>query len=231
MSYTSHTIPNSLQQIFYASPQIKQFPKGTYIFHEGSEPNELYLIKKGKVSVSKLLSDGRELTIRICSRSDIVGELLLFTQNPAYMFHARAVEDSEVAVVSKNSLEKQLTSDHEVAIAYMKWLSIQYRRTHTKIRDLLLHGKKGALYSTIIRLANSYGVETESGIILTIQFTNQDLANLSSTSREVVNRMLSELKNKQVLSIKKGIVTIYDLSYLKTTIHCENCPAEICCID
>lgn len=171
------------------------------------------------------------MTLRICSRNDIVGELLLFSQSPAYMFHAKALEDSEVSVVSGHNLEKQLTSDHEAAIDYMKWLSIQYRRTHTKIRDLLLHGKKGALYSTIIRLANSYGVETESGMILTMPLTNQELANLSSTSREVVNRMLNELKNKQVLSIEKGIITIYDLSYLKTVIHCENCPAEICCIE
>lgn len=231
MSYTPQTISNSLQQIFNASPKIKHIPKGAYIFHEGSEPNELYLIKKGKVSVSKLLSDGRELTLRICTRNDIVGELLLFSQNPAYMFHAKAMEDSEVAVVSRNMLEEKLSTDQEMAVAYMKWLSIQYRRTQTKIRDLLLHGKKGALYSTLIRLVNSYGVETESGMILTIALTNQDLANLSSTSREVVNRMLSELKNKQILSIDKGIITIYDLPYLKTAINCENCPAEICCIE
>lgn len=31
------------------------------------------------------------------------------------------------------------------------------RKQHSKFRDLLLYGKKGALYSTLIRLANSYG--------------------------------------------------------------------------
>ena len=96
---------------------------------------------------------------------------------------------------------------------------------------MLLHGKKGALYSTIIRLTNSFGVETENGIILTIPLTNQDLANLSGTSREVINRMLSELRKNHVLSIEKGIITIYNLSYLKSAIDCEGCPAEICCIE
>jgi len=59
----------------------------------------------GKVTVSKLLSNGHELTIRICSRNDIVGELLLFSQNPAYMFHAKAIENIEVAVVLEKLLK------------------------------------------------------------------------------------------------------------------------------
>ena len=231
MPYTVQKIPDTLQQIFHTSPKIKHYPKGTYIFHEGSEPAELYLIKMGKVAVSKLLSNGHELTIRICSRNDILGELLLFSQSPTYMFHAKTMEDSEVAIVSRATLEEQLSMNQEAAIAYMKWMSIQYRRTHTKIRDLLLHGKKGALYSTIIRLTNSFGVETENGIILTIPLTNQDLANLSGTSREVINRMLSELRKNHVLSIEKGIITIYNLAYLKSAIDCEGCPAEICCIE
>ncbi|MGN1384966.1 MAG: Crp/Fnr family transcriptional regulator [Bacillus sp. (in: firmicutes)] len=231
MAHTTHTIPNSLQHVFHASPKMKSFPKGTYIFHEGSEPDELYLIKKGKIAVSKLLSDGRELTIRICSRNDIVGELLLFSQNPAYMFHAKALEDSEAFVISKNTLESKLESNHKSTVAYMKWISIQYRRTQTKIRDLLMYGKKGALYSTLIRLANSYGVDTESGIIVTLPLTNQELANLSGTSREMISRMLSELKAKQILSIEKGIITVHNLLFLKTAIQCENCPAEICCME
>ena len=231
MPRTLHAIPNSLQQIFNDSPLVKHFPKGTYVFQEGSEPNELYLIKNGKVSVSKLLPDGRELTIRICSRNDIVGELLLFSPNPTYMLQAKVMEDSQLAVVSKEELENKLSTSHEAAIDYMKWISIHYRRTQTKIRDLLLNGKKGALYSTIIRFTNSYGVKTESGITLSISLTNQELANFCGTSREVINRMLSELKSKQVLSVEKGIMTIHNLTYLKSAINCEGCPLDICCID
>ncbi len=40
--------------------------------------------------------------------------------------------------------------------------------------------KKGALYSTLIRLANSYGVETEDGIFIDMPMTNQELANFAA---------------------------------------------------
>ena len=78
----------------------------------------------------------------------------------------------------------------------MKWMGIDQQKTQTKFRDLMLHGKKGALYSTLIRLSNSYGVKKENGVLIDLVLTNQDLANFCGMTREVVNRMLAELKKR-----------------------------------
>ena len=71
---------------------------------------------------------------------------------------------------------------------------------------------KGALYSTLIRMTNSYGVLKENGILIDLPLTNQELANFCATSRESVNRMLNELKSKvQFLFIKERLqYTIYN---------------------
>ena len=94
----------------------------------------------------------------------------------------------------------------------MKWISEHLRRMQTKFRDLVLHGKKGALYSTLIRMTNSYGVLKENGILIDLPLTNQELANFCATSRESVNRMLNELKSKvQFQFIKERLQsTIYN---------------------
>jgi CRP/FNR family transcriptional regulator len=96
---------------------------------------------------------------------------------------------------------------------------------------LVLHGKKGALYSTLIRITNSYGVKTEKGILIDLPLTNQELANFCGTSREVVNRLLGDLRKLGIISIDKGSITIHDLDHLKNEIDCEECPTEICKID
>lgn len=94
----------------------------------------------------------------------------------------------------------------------MKWISEHLRRMQTKFRDLVLHGKKGALYSTLIRMTNSYGILKENGILIDLPLTNQELANFCATSRESVNRMLNELKSKvQFQFIKERLQsTIYN---------------------
>jgi CRP-like cAMP-binding protein len=220
-----------MQAILDNKQQIKHMEKGRYLFHESTPASDLYYIINGKVEVSKVVPDGRELTIRISSKNDLVGETVLFSQNPKYMMNAKMMEDGTVAVISKEALEEKIASDSHLAVEMMTWLSAQNRKNQAKFRDMLLHGKKGAFYSTLIRLSNSYGTEAEDGKVINLPFTNQELANFCGTSREVVNRMLAQLRKNNVISIKKGRITILDFDYLKQEIDCENCPIEICTID
>ncbi|MCK2002438.1 Crp/Fnr family transcriptional regulator [[Brevibacterium] frigoritolerans] len=225
------SLSNRMQAILDNKQQIKHMEKGRYLFQESTPASDLYYIITGKVEVSKVVPDGRELTIRISSENDLVGETVLFSQNPKYMMNAKMMEDGTVAVISKEALEEKIASDSHLAVEMMTWLSAQNRKNQAKFRDMLLHGKKGAFYSTLIRLSNSYGTEAEDGKVINLPFTNQELANFCGTSREVVNRMLAQLRKDNVISIKKGRITILDFDYLKQEIDCENCPIEICTID
>ncbi|MGG0410506.1 Crp/Fnr family transcriptional regulator [Peribacillus simplex] len=225
------SLSNRMHAILNNKQQVKHMKKGHYLFQESTPASDLYYIIKGKVEVSKVVPDGRELTIRISAENDLVGETVLFSQNPKYMLNAKMMEDGTVAVISKQALEEKIASDSHLAVEMMTWLSAQNRKNQAKFRDMLLHGKKGAFYSTLIRLSNSYGSEAEDGKVINLPFTNQELANFCGTSREVVNRMLAQLRKINVISIKKGRITILDVDYLKQEIDCENCPIEICTID
>lgn len=224
-------ISTELKELLQTVHHITKVEKGTFLFQEGERAKELYIVQSGKLQIGKIMPDGRELTLRMCSEGDLIGELSLFCPSPKYMLNAKVIESGEVAVIFKDRLEEKLEIEPALALEFMKWISQQYRKTQTKFRDLLLHGKKGALYSTLIRFSNSYGKESESGIVIDFSLTNQDLANFCGTSREVVNRMLSELRKNKVISIEKGIITIHDLTYLKVEIDCENCPIDICNIE
>ncbi|WP_449622007.1 Crp/Fnr family transcriptional regulator [Robertmurraya sp. Marseille-Q9965] len=224
-------ISTELQSFVETFHHNRKIEKGMFLYQEGTKANELFLILSGKIQLSKMIPDGRELTLRMASEGDLIGELSLFCSAQSHMQNAKVIESGEVAVIFKNELEKKLSENHEIALEFMKWLSQEHRKTQTKFRDLILHGKKGALYSTLIRLSNSYGVDAEDGIIINTPLTNQELANFCGTSREVVNRLLSELRKNDIISIDKGIITIHDLEYIKLEIDCENCPIEICSID
>ncbi|MEW9053680.1 MAG: Crp/Fnr family transcriptional regulator [Neobacillus sp.] len=224
-------IPAKLTQLFETVHHIKKVEKGTFLFQEGSAADELFIVQSGIIQISKIIPDGRELTLRMCSKGDLIGELDLFSPNPRYLLSARLVESGEVAVIMRDTLEEKLAQNLAISLEFMKWMSQQYRKTQTKFRDLVLHGKKGALYSTLIRITNSYGIKTNQGILIELPLTNQELANFCGTSREVVNRLLSDLRKNGIISIDKGSITIHDLEYLKMEIDCEECPTEICKID
>lgn len=195
------------------------------------DAEELFIIKEGVIQISKLSQDGKELTLRMSSKNDIVGELSIFSDHEKYMFNAYVLENGEVAVIKRQALEEEMEKNGKLAIEYMKWLSKHHRKTQTKFRDLILNGRKGALYSTLIRMTNSYGVIKEDGILIDMILTNQDLANFCGTTRESINRMLSELRKLNIVSINKGKILIHDVNYLRTEIGCEDCSIDLCNID
>ncbi|MDQ0246581.1 CRP/FNR family transcriptional regulator [Bacillus fengqiuensis] len=225
------TLSAKLYRFFSSFNQTVQVKKGDFLFQEGSEAKELYFIKCGKIQLSKLTPDGRELTFYISSKDELIGEINLFCAASRHMLHAKALEDSEVIIIEKDQLEQLLTKDQELSIEYMRWMGERLQRTQTKFRDLVLHGKKGALYSTLIRMSNSFGIMRETGIELDLHLTNQELANFCGTSREVVNRLLSDLRKDGIISVDKGKITIHDLNYLKLEINCEDCPKDLCKMD
>jgi CRP-like cAMP-binding protein len=223
--------PTAINELFDLVHHNKKIEKGTFLFQEGSLANELYIVKSGTVQISKIIPDGRELTFRMCTSGQVICELDLFCPARKYLISGRVAESGEVAVIPKDVLEDKLLQDPSLGAQFMKWMSLQYRKTEAKFRDLVLHGKKGALYSTLIRISNTYGSKTDDGVIIRFPLTNQELANFCGTSREVVNRLLSELRKEGVISVDKGIITIHDLGFLRAEIDCENCPVDICRID
>ncbi|MEH7348362.1 Crp/Fnr family transcriptional regulator [Gottfriedia acidiceleris] len=228
LSIVSKDLASLLQSI----GSTRSVKKGTFLFQEGEDAKELYLINSGMIQISKLTLNGDELNLRICKKDDLIGELTLFSENANYMLSAYALEESEVQVIPKDILEKKLINHAPLTFEFMKWISTHLRKNQTKIRDLVLSGKKGALYSTLIRISNSYGEIIENGILLNINLTNQELAKFCAATRESVNRMLSDLRKKNVISYSPdGKIIIKDLQFLKNEIGCDNCPIDICNID
>jgi CRP-like cAMP-binding protein len=205
--------------------------RGSFLFQEGMLAQELYIIVSGKVQISKITTDGRELSLRICGENDICGELTLFTDNPRYLLSAMILEEGEIYAINKDVLETEIFQNSKLAFEFMKWMSDHFRKTQTKFRDLVLNGKRGALFSTLIRMSNSYGVHKENEIFIDLPLTNQELANFCGTTRESTNRILSELKRDKIISIKKGKISILNLQYLRNDIGCENCSAVYCSIE
>jgi len=73
----------------------------------------------------------------------------LFSDDPVYLLSAKALKPGEVYVIQKNKLETSLLENEQLSFEFMKWTHNHMRKFQSKIRDLLMNGKKGALYSTL----------------------------------------------------------------------------------
>ena len=206
--------------------------KDSPIFQEGERAEDIFFIKEGAVQISQQTESGKELTIRICSKGVIIGENSMFCHVNYHSTTAIATEQTELLALSKGKLEMLLTQHPNLLVEYLKWLQVENIKNQTRMRDLVMHGKKGALFSTLIRLANTFGkIQSDQSIFINFSLTNSEIANLCGTSREMINRMLNDLKKHHIISFNKGYITILNLGFLKREIECADCPLIICRID
>ncbi|WP_391208118.1 Crp/Fnr family transcriptional regulator [Psychrobacillus sp. L4] len=221
-----------IYSLFEQFGSINKIEKDCPIFHEGERSDEVYFVLEGSVRITKDTESGRLFTLKITGSQCIIGETTVFCETVYHSVSAHTIEPTKIIALSRFQLEKFLTSSPELMMEWMKVIQLNHLKNETRFRDLLLHGKKGALFSTLVRLSNTYGILQEDGsIIIDHHLTNQEIANLCATSREVVNRMLNDIKKSGVITLNKGLITIHDINFLRKEIECDHCPLQICRID
>ncbi|MEW9672033.1 Crp/Fnr family transcriptional regulator [Ammoniphilus sp. 3BR4] len=221
-------IPDEFREELNAIAVDMNYTKDSILYMDGEKAENLYFIRSGNVKISKTTLEGKELTLYICTPGELIGELALFQPNITYTSTAEMLDDGTVGVISRTGLEELLTKNSRLALEFMKWMGIAYRRNQSKFRDLMLMGKHGALYSTLIRMTNTYGIQVKDGILIDLFLTNKDLANFIGTTRESVNRMLNELRKNNVINVDNGYITVHNITYLKEFLECDGCPEDIC---
>ncbi|RKP52968.1 Crp/Fnr family transcriptional regulator [Cohnella endophytica] len=215
-----------LEELMYP----KHAEAGSYLFWEGEPTGKLYYIRSGKIKLRKSTEDGKDFILSILQAGDMLCEPE-DGMRAVHSFSAEAMEDAELGVIQWQDLEILLYRHGDFAVRFMNWMALMHRVTDSKFRDLLLFGKPGALASTLIRLANSYGVACAEGIRINIKLTNAELADFIGTSRESVNRMLNGLKDEGTIAIRNGRIIILKLSDLRGICRCPSspaCPKEVC---
>ena len=228
LSFIEQVSPEFLSQLEQIGTK-KKVAVGTVLYIDGDHADYLYLLEKGQVKVTKTTVDGKELTLQVFGQGELVGLAGLFEPYVSYTNTATLLEPGEVTAIPRSALEKLLMANGEYCVEFLRWMGVMNRRMQSKFRDLLLNGKIGALYSTLIRMCNTYGEKREDGIYINLSLTNRDLAQFIGLTRESVNRMLSDLKKLDVIELlPQGHLLIKDLDYLKEAIFCDDCPPEIC---
>lgn len=215
-----------LQDIMYPMTAIA----GTHLFWEGDIAGKLYYIRSGRVKLRKSTDKGKDFILSLMEKGDLAGEYGGYGQL-FHSFSAEVFEDADVGAIQIKDLEVLLYQHGDLAVEFMNWLGLMNRRTQSKLRDLMLFGKPGALASTLIRLSNSYGTKCANGTRLTIKLTNTDIADFIGTARESVNRMLSAWREEGTIGMENGQIVIQRIDELRRICNCPSspsCPSEIC---
>ncbi|CAA7602585.1 RmlC-like jelly roll fold [Acididesulfobacillus acetoxydans] len=182
-----------------ASKQIIE--KGSYLFTQGEPADTLFLVKGGKLKLVQLTEGGREIIVDILGQGEVLGETVLF-QREEHLYSAKAIETTKVCSFSMAQFETVIKSNPALAVKMIshlgqklyEFIRLAGEITGTSARERLLH--------VLHHLADEHGRPVEKGILIELDLTQQELADMIGVSRVKVAQIIGGLKESGVIQRK-----------------------------
>jgi CRP-like cAMP-binding protein len=182
------------------------FKKKDVIFAEGGVPEWFYIVSRGKVKITKLSNEGKEIILEIISPYDIFGGVAVLRNFP-YPANASAMEDTDVIKISRKNLMRLVDRFPNVMHAIALQLGDRMKSSHDSLKNIALERVEARIAALLLKLSNKVGVETNEGLLIDMRLTKQDVADMVGTTVETSIRTFSKFK-------KEGIVSDFDGKFI-----------------
>jgi CRP/FNR family transcriptional regulator, cyclic AMP receptor protein len=196
-----------------ASMDSVKIAKGSVLFAEGDEGDHLYVIVEGKLKLGTSSGDGRENLLSILGPGEMFGELSLFDPGPRTST-ATAVTDARLLSLGQEKLIPWLAENPQVALQLLARLAQRLRRTNEAVGDLVFSDVPGRVAKALIDLGERFGKQTDEGLFVHHDLTQEELAQLVGASRETVNKALADFAGRNWLKLDGRAVLITDFERL-----------------
>jgi CRP/FNR family transcriptional regulator, cyclic AMP receptor protein len=190
-------------------------PAGSVTHWEGEPDPHLELVVAGVVRVFVTAPDGRTMTVRYCRPGALIGVMSLFATGFAMPATTQALVDAEVLRISATAARRMGTGDLRVARAFLdelseRALSFVYEIPGSAFTTVRQRVARHLLDLASARVREQPASDHLGGRELTVQVSQQELADAVGTVREVVVRVLRELRRDGVVRTERDQIVLLE---------------------
>ena len=159
----------------------------------------MFILKGGRVKLSKLTREGEELTVDILKPGDSLGENLL-NHETRFPFTATCLEDSLTCGLTRSAFEQLVLEHPNIGLQVIKSLSQRIERLTARVGSMALTSLEERLLKTLLQMARAHGTREGRRLILNFPLTHEELGFLVGAHRVSVTRAMKGLRNSGRLS-------------------------------
>ena len=192
----------------------KSFKRDSVVLFEHETGSALFVIVEGKVKVSRVSDDGKEVILTILGDSDFFGEMAIL-DGLSRSANVTAMEDSELFIIQRSEFLELLHVHPEVSVALLQELTQRLRAADMKIKSLSLKDAEGKVATVILQLADDVGKIKQGTVEIEKLPFQHDLANMAGTSRETISRTLHTFAKKGLVELDGSKLRIMNYEKFK----------------
>jgi CRP-like cAMP-binding protein len=198
--------PAELDEILKLASE-RRVRRGQTIFQRGDNGSAVMAVLRGRVRISSVSAEGKEVTLNVINPGEIFGEIAFLDGEPRSA-DAAAIEDTLLLVVERRHFLPVLRQNEDLFLRLLAVLCSRLRRTSMALEEIALFDLPVRLARVLLKLAADYGRPVPEGTRIDLKLSQRDLSNLVASSRESVNKQLRTWREANLLELEDGFIVL-----------------------
>ena len=200
--------PAEAEEVLAAGmPQVLR--RSEVLFREGEPAAALYLVESGRVKLTQLTAEGREVIMRYLAPGDAFAAVALFERS-TYPVTARATERTRLRAWPREILPGLVRDHPRFEANLLRIVSSHTREALSRVRELATEPVAQRLARTLLRLGQQIGRREPDGAVLVERITQQEIAEISGASRYTVSRTMADWQERGIVETGRQQFRIRD---------------------
>jgi CRP/FNR family transcriptional regulator len=183
------------------------YPEHAILFSEEQSSKGVFLVCSGKVKLSARAQDGKEIMLQAALPGQLLGLSATVAGIP-YGLSASTMSPSTIRFVRREDFLAFLKSSQDSALNAVQALSLEYDQVLSSLRSIgLLHTATARIAQLLLRMAAE---ANDVGSNLRLLLTQEQIAQMTCTTRETVTRFFTQLRRDEVIALRGSNLVIRD---------------------
>ncbi len=182
---------------------------GEHIYQFGDLADRLYVLKSGRIKITRTSDDGKEFILYFISPGEIFGELAIIGKERRSCT-ATVVDDAFICTVAQSEFERFMRRHPEVSLEVARVIGRRKECTEKRVLDLISKDVRTRLAHTLADLARDYGERERRGVRIDLRLTQSDLAQLVGSTRETTSTVFNEFRRDNLVDSEGKTIWVLD---------------------
>ncbi|MBK8047582.1 MAG: Crp/Fnr family transcriptional regulator [Anaerolineales bacterium] len=197
-----------------ADGSMRSFGINEALIHQGDPARWFAVVIEGRAKLVQLALDGRQALIRYIGPAQEFG-IIAVLPDTDYPLSVQAVEPCMAIFWTGETFGQYMRLYAQIGFNALRVMVIRNQEMQHRYQELLTERVDQRLARALLRLAETAGERVESGVLLTIPFTREDLAELTGTTLFSVSRTLSAWEQVGLVETERGRIVVRSLEGLR----------------
>lgn len=186
----------------------RRYAAGEVVFPEEETGRSVYVVREGRVKVSRWLPSGRELILAYHDPPEHFGEMALLDGRTA---PATVTAVARSAIVSLDRVRfETLLREPRFSRTLLEVLCARCRDAWQQIEILNKREPEARIRMALHRLCKSHGQRVEGGTRIEMRLTHRELANMVGVTRETATRAIARLESDKLVEVRSRVFLVPD---------------------